>query len=110
MRFVLSLLASAAVAAACSASTSSEKVVRDSPLLVQLAHESNTKVTISITNTDTTDYRVLNEGTILDSAPVRKLRVRNGSTYGRNCHGPNLTKHLYSARRNIPWHGQTHRS
>lgn len=81
MRFALSLLASAAVAAACSASTSHEKVERDTPLQVRLEHEGDTKVTISITNNDSIDYRLLNEGTILDPAPVRKLRVRNGSTY-----------------------------
>ena len=80
MRFLVSLLASAAVAAACSPSTSNEKVERDTPIQVQLDNEVDTKITIAVTNTGTTDYRVLNVGTLLDSAPVRKLRVRNGST------------------------------
>lgn len=98
MRFFLSILASAAVAAACSASTSDEKVFRGSPLEVRLAHEGDTKITISITNTDNQDYRVLNQGTILDTAPVRKLRVRNG-THDAPFHGMekrlDLTRPLY---------------
>jgi deuterolysin len=48
---------------------------RNSGLDVKLTAVGNTKIKAIITNTGSTDFRLLTDGTLLDSAPVRKFHV-----------------------------------
>jgi len=77
---------------------------RVSPFDVLLTHHHDTKIRVSITNTDTKGYNLLHEGRILDSAPVRKLHVANG---GRSITSPACTddKLTYAEAAVAPFHG-----
>ncbi|GAP88410.1 putative deuterolysin metalloprotease [Rosellinia necatrix] len=52
---------------------------RASPLDVQIEQVGNSGLKATITNTGATDLKVLKTGTILDSAPVEKVQVFQGS-------------------------------
>ena len=51
----------------------------NSPLNVKLEQVGNSEVKASITNTGTVPLRVLRAGSILDSAPIEKAKVLQGS-------------------------------
>lgn len=52
---------------------------RASPLDVQIEKVGNSGLKATITNTGAEDLKVLKTGTILDSAPVEKVQVFQGS-------------------------------
>jgi deuterolysin len=54
---------------------------RTSGLDIKIDVVDNTMVKAAITNTGSSTLRLLNEGTILDSAPVRKMRVSSPSKF-----------------------------
>ncbi len=72
----------AAAIASCFAALANAAAVnlkRDSPLVVEIEQVGNSEVKASITNTGNVALRVLKAGSILDSSPVEKVKVSQGS-------------------------------
>ena len=62
-------------------STAINLAKRDSPLELSLTMIGNTKVKATLSNTGSTDLKVLKKGTFLDSAPVEKVKVYGASKF-----------------------------
>lgn len=71
MKFIAAIAALVGLASA----TAVDVKKRDSPLTVDLESIGNSKVAVTITNTDSVGYNILSKGTILDTADVEKLEV-----------------------------------
>ncbi|KAI0910707.1 metallo proteinase [Ustulina deusta] len=72
----------AAAIASCFAALANAAAVnlkRDSPLVVEIEQVGNSEVKASITNTGNVALRVLKAGSILDSSPVEKVKVSQGT-------------------------------
>ena len=78
MKFVVPSIAALAVITSAASVNLSNRV---SPLEVTLTPAGGSKVKAAITNTGSVGYNLLHGGSILDSAPVKKLTVSSACTY-----------------------------
>jgi len=84
---IFSLLAAAPVALGCAIVTRSVDAA-ESPLKVSLEMTGNTKVKAVLTNSGESTLKLFNSGTVLDPAPVDKVKVFSGgmTTYISACY------------------------
>ena len=77
MQLISALTLSALLSVASSSVVDLDR--RDSPLALSLTVVGNTKVKAKLSNTGSSDLKVLSKGTFLDKAPVEKVRVFGAS-------------------------------
>ncbi|KAI1291542.1 neutral protease [Xylaria venustula] len=74
----MKFLAGATLLASVASAASIDNAKRSSPLDVKIEMVGNSGIKASITNTGATDLKVLKTGTLLDKAPIEKVKVYQG--------------------------------